>query len=85
MNSYDNHVVFQMNLISNLVFQRCFRFSTRQFLINCRTYKSNLSYEKLFPKAQSLNVVEGPIKLVRLFSFSQIKIVWCPSIVLAGQ
>lgn len=63
--SYDNHFVFQMNLISNLIFQRCFRLSTRQFLINCRTYKSNLSYEKLFPKVQSLNVVDGPIKLVR--------------------
>jgi len=50
-----------MNFISNVVF----RITTRQYLINCRTYKSNLSYEKLFPKCQSLDVVQGPVKSVR--------------------
>jgi hypothetical protein len=53
-----------MNLISNIVLRRCFCLSTRQFLINSRTYKSNLSYDKLFPKSKSLDVLSGPIKSV---------------------
>lgn len=57
-----------MNSISNFVFRQCLCLSTRQFLfINSRTYKSNLSYDKLFPKCQSLDVVSGPIKSVFFF------------------
>lgn len=56
-----------MNSISNFILRQGFNLTTRQFLINCRTYKSNLSYDKLFPKCQSLDVVSGPIKSVRLF------------------
>jgi len=57
-----------MNLISNIVLRRCFCLSTRQFLINSRTYKSNLSYDKLFPKCQSLDVISGPIKSVNFYA-----------------
>ncbi len=53
-----------MNSISNLVFRQCLCLTTRQFLINSRTYKSNLSYDKLFPKCKSLDVLSGPIQSV---------------------
>ncbi|CAF1148237.1 unnamed protein product [Adineta ricciae] len=48
--------------ITNFVYRQCSALSTRQFLIISRTYKSNLSYDKLFPKSQSLDVLSGPIQ-----------------------
>ncbi len=56
-----------MNSISNFVFRQCLCLSTRQFLINSRTFKSNLSYDKLFPKCQSLDIISGPIKSVNFY------------------
>ncbi|CAF3894763.1 unnamed protein product [Rotaria magnacalcarata] len=46
----------------NFVVRQVLCLSTRQFLITSRTYKSNLSFEKLFPNCKSLDVVSGPIK-----------------------
>jgi hypothetical protein len=53
-----------MNLVSSFVYRRCLCLSARQLLINTRTYKSNLSYDKLFPKCKSLDVLSGSIKSV---------------------
>ncbi|CAF2229418.1 unnamed protein product [Rotaria magnacalcarata] len=51
-----------MNSMYNFVVRQVLCLSTRQFLITSRTYKSNLSFEKLFPNCKSLDVVSGPIK-----------------------
>ncbi len=53
-----------MNSFSTFVFRQCLCLPTRQFLINSRSYKSNLSYDKLFPKCKSLDTLSGPIKAV---------------------
>ncbi|CAF1388266.1 unnamed protein product [Adineta steineri] len=50
-----------MNIISNFVFRQSICLSTRHLLINSRTYKSNLSYDKLFPNSKSLDILSGPI------------------------
>jgi hypothetical protein len=51
----------------NFIFRQYLCLSTRQFLINSRTYKSNLSYDRLFPKCKSLDVLSGPIKSVSFY------------------
>ncbi len=53
-----------MNSFSTFVFRQCLCLPTRQLLINSRSYKSNLSYDKLFPKCKSLDTLSGPIKAV---------------------
>ncbi|UJR23143.1 hypothetical protein I4U23_026162 [Adineta vaga] len=47
--------------MANFFYRQCLSLATRQFTIISRTYKSNLSYDKLFPKCKSLDVLSGPI------------------------
>ncbi|CAF0845600.1 unnamed protein product [Rotaria sp. Silwood1] len=51
-----------MNSIYNFFYRQCLCLTTRHFLIKSRTYKSNLSYDKLFPNCKSLDILSGPIK-----------------------